>query len=57
MIQPTKAQWEQWEAEGYLVLEDAIVGDELKRLQDAFDRCREEVKADWLAGIATETPA
>ncbi len=55
MVQPTEAQRQQWEAEGYLVLEDAIVGDELKRLQDAFDRFREEVKADWLEGIATGT--
>ena len=37
------------------MLEDALVGAELQRLQDAFHRCREEVKADWLAGIATAT--
>ena len=32
MILPTPEQKEQWEEEGYLVFEDAIQGEDLKRL-------------------------
>ncbi|MDA0746197.1 MAG: phytanoyl-CoA dioxygenase family protein [bacterium] len=53
MIRPTEVQRKQWDAEGYLVLEDAIAGEELMRLQVAFDRCAAADKPAWLEGIAT----
>ena len=37
MILPTPAEKKQWEEEGYLVFENAIQGEDLKRLQTAFD--------------------
>ena len=37
MIRPTAEQQKRWNDEGYLVFEKAIQGDDLKRLQDAFD--------------------
>ena len=55
MVHPTEAQQRQWEEEGVLVLEGAIVGDELERLQAAFDRCAAEAKPEWLEGIAEGT--
>ena len=38
MTDPTPAQRKQWDELGYLVLEDAIQGAQLQRLQAAFDR-------------------
>ena len=43
---------QQFETEGYLVIEEAIAGSELTRLQEAFDAAARAGKADWLAGIA-----
>ena len=37
MKRPTPEEKRQWEDEGYLVFENAIQGDELKRLQSVFD--------------------
>ena len=59
MILPTPEQTEQWEEEGYLVFENAIQGEDLKRLQTAFDYWAAEGKAEWLdrveAGEAAAT--
>lgn len=55
MIRPTDAQRQEWEADGVLVLEEAIVGDELKRLQETFDKYATEAKQEWLEGIAKGT--
>ena len=52
MTEPTEQQQRQWDAQGYLVLEEAIRGDELGRLQQAFDHCAAACKDDWLDGIA-----
>jgi hypothetical protein len=52
MMRPTEEQRLQWERDGYLVLEDAMQGDDLARLQGAFERCRADVKEDWLQGVA-----
>lgn len=43
---------QQFEEEGYLVIEGAISGSGLTRLQEAFDRGARAGKADWLAGVA-----
>ena len=51
MIRPTEIQTTQWEEKGYLVFEDAIQGDELNRLQNAFDYWAEECKPAWLDRI------
>ena len=48
MILPTPEQKEQWEAEGYLVFENAIQGEDLKRLQTAFDHWADACKTEWL---------
>jgi ectoine hydroxylase-related dioxygenase (phytanoyl-CoA dioxygenase family) len=51
MIRPTEAQRIQWEEKGYLVFENAIQGDKLRRLQDAFDYWSEKCKPEWLERI------
>ena len=48
---PTEAQTRQWNEAGYLVFSNAIAGDELGRLQQAFDHWAERCKADWLDRI------
>ena len=59
MIRPTPEQKKQWEQEGYLVFQNAIQGDDLKRLQSAFDFWAAECKKEWLdrveAGEAAAT--
>ena len=50
-ITPTDAQRAQWEKEGHLVFENAIQGDELQRLQAAFDGWAEKCKPEWLERI------
>ena len=52
MKQPTAAQRKQWDEDGYLVFENAISGELLQRLQNAFDHWSEECKPDWLARVA-----
>jgi hypothetical protein len=49
--EPTDAQLKQWDEKGYLVFENAIEGDVLKRLQEAFDYWTAEGKPDWLARV------
>ena len=51
MIRPTAEQQKRWDDEGYLVFEKAIQGDDLKRLQDAFDHWSAICKEDWLNRI------
>ncbi|MBI2195193.1 MAG: phytanoyl-CoA dioxygenase family protein [Planctomycetes bacterium] len=52
MVQrPTEIQQKQWLEEGYLVIEDAIAGEDLRRLQRAFDTWAEKCKADWLESV------
>ena len=41
----TSEQWKLWEENGVLAVADAIVGDQLDRLQAAFDRCAAEAKS------------
>jgi hypothetical protein len=48
MIKPTDAQRKQWEEEGYLELRAALTGEQLQRLQEAFDYWAEACKAEWL---------
>lgn len=55
MRRPTEAERKQWEADGVLMLERAIVGDDLVRLQKAFDRCADEARIEWIEGIARGT--
>ncbi len=59
MIRPTPTQKVHWEDEGYLVFENAIHGDDLKRLQTAFNYWADTCKAEWLdrveAGEAAAT--
>lgn len=59
MIRPDLAQKAQWENEGYLVFENAIQGEDLKRLQTAFDYWADTCKVEWLdrveAGEAAAT--
>ncbi|HCR19185.1 MAG TPA: hypothetical protein DIU35_17035 [Candidatus Latescibacteria bacterium] len=51
MIRPTEGQKIQWDRDGYIVLEKAMQGNDLERLQGSFERCRSEVKSDWLEEI------
>ncbi len=51
MTRPTDAQREQWREEGFVVLENAMVGDDLRRLQAAFDRCAAEARPGWLERV------
>lgn len=47
----TAEQTRQWEEDGYLVLRHAVAGEELMRLQQAFDYWAETCKAEWLDRI------
>ncbi|MCY4485078.1 MAG: phytanoyl-CoA dioxygenase family protein [Spirochaetaceae bacterium] len=48
---PTEAQTRQWQEDGFLVFPGAIAGEQLQRLQRAFDHWAERCKADWLDRI------
>lgn len=52
MSQPTEAESQQWKDQGYLVFENAIRGEQLARLQSAFDRCAAEGMDAYLQRIA-----
>ena len=52
MLEPTAAQQRQWDEQGYLVLEQAMPGEQLRRLQSAFDHWAAACKDDWLDGVA-----
>ena len=51
-VGPTPEQKVQWEEEGYIVLENALHGAQLQRLQAAFDKATVECKEDWLQRVA-----
>ena len=53
-VGPTPEQKAQWEEEGYIVLENALRGAQLQRLQAAFDKAAVECKEDWLARVARD---
>ena len=55
MIGPTAEQQRQWDEDGFVVVEDAIHGEDLERLQGAFERCAGEEKDEWLKGVAEGT--
>ena len=48
---PTEAQTRHWQEAGFLVFPDAIAGEQLRRLQRAFDYWAERCKGDWLGRI------
>lgn len=52
MIRPTPTQRSQFEAEGCLVLPQALPPAQLAQVQQAFDRCAREAKPQWLEGVA-----
>jgi ectoine hydroxylase-related dioxygenase (phytanoyl-CoA dioxygenase family) len=52
MPQPAEAEWRQWNEQGYLVFEEAIHGEALKRLQNAFDHWAAACKEEWLQRVA-----
>lgn len=47
-----EAQWQSWREDGYVVVENAVSGDDLSRLQKAFDEGVEAAKPTWLANVA-----
>ena len=59
MAKSIESQRTQWEEEGYLVFDNAIQGEDLARLQRAFDYWAEQCKSHWLkqveAGEAVST--
>ena len=55
MTIPTPEERQFWEDNGYLVLEQAMVGKDLLRLQEAFHRAAADCKEEWLQGIARGT--
>ena len=52
MAIPSAEDIHQWEEQGYLVLEEAVQGEEVARLQQAFDHWAEVCKEEWLDRIA-----
>ena len=48
MTQPTAEQLHQWDEQGYLVIEDAVTGDLLERIQAAHTYWFEQCKLEWL---------
>lgn len=51
MAEATIEQHRQWDEEGYLVIEEAIAGEQLARLQKAFSYWAAECKSDWIEQI------
>ncbi len=51
--QPTPAQRQQWDEEGYIVLENALQGEQLTQLQTAFSQAAADCKEGWLRSVAT----
>ena len=52
MPAPTPAQRQQSQDQGYLVLENAVHGEQLTRLQQAFAHCAAACKDAWLEQVA-----
>ena len=48
LVGPTLEQRRQWDEEGYIVLPDALRGEQLQRLQVAFARAAADCKEGWL---------
>ena len=57
MNRPTPEEKEQWERDGYLVFENAIQGEQLERLQTAFDYWADACKEEWLEKVETADAA
>ena len=55
MVSVSDTLQKQWDEEGFVVVEAALKGDDLLRLQAAFDRCAKEAKAQWLDEVAAGT--
>lgn len=55
MSGPTPEERAFWDEEGYLVFEQAMQGDDLARLQRAFDQAAADCEPAWLEGIARGT--
>ena len=51
----TPEQRKSWEDDGVLTVPDAVVGNELERLREGFDRRADDAKQDWLRGVAAGT--
>ena len=52
LVGPTLEQRRQWDEEGYIVLPDALRGEQLQRLQVAFARAAADCKEEWLERVA-----
>ena len=52
MAGPTQEQQLQWDERGYLLLAEALQGEQLTRLQQTFDHWTQACKEDWLERIA-----
>mgnify|MGYP001157107263 FL=1 len=52
---PTDIDCDLWRTDGALLIENAISGDELAGLREAFSRCAEQAKPDWLSGVRAGT--
>lgn len=55
MTLPTEQERAFWDEHGYLVFDSAISGEDLIRLQVAFDRAVTDCKPAWLEGVARGT--
>ncbi len=55
MTRPAESHYGQFAKEGYLVLENALSCDELRRLQRAFDRCAAAARPAWVREVAAGT--
>lgn len=52
MINPTEVQRKQWDEHGYVLIDHALQGEELRRLQAAFDDWAEQGKPQWIDRLA-----
>ncbi len=52
---PSDLQWELWRRDGVVPIEAAIAGDQFAHLREAFSRCAEEARPDWLAAVKAGT--
>ena len=58
MTQPTAEQQRQWDEQGYLVIEGAVTGDLLERVQAAHTHWFETCRSEWLERVeAADTSA
>jgi hypothetical protein len=52
MRRPTEAEQRQWDEDGYVVIENAVSGDALAKLQEAHTYWGGQCKGEWLAEVA-----